>query len=131
MLHLSNHKGKLNLKSWAENGRVAKAGMKELVSQNEFNNCYENTRGRNETNGRNKFLQSLHPSIVCMMFTGTSENAPEPQEFPAHFGDICRCDVGCDTPGLNMLDRFACVKSFQKIPWFEVHELQMVFEQLR
>ena len=59
------------------------------------------------------------------------KNAPEPQEFPAHFGDICRCDVGCDTPGLNMLDRFACVKKFQKIPRFEVHELQMVFEQLR
>ena len=70
MLHLSNHKGKLNLKGWAENGGVPKAGMKELVFQNEFNNCHENTRGRNETNGRNKFLQSLHPSIVCMMFTG-------------------------------------------------------------
>jgi hypothetical protein len=60
----------LNSKSFSENGGMPKAGMKELLCQNKFENCCENTCERNATNGLNKFWQNLHPSIACMMFNG-------------------------------------------------------------
>lgn len=54
-------------------------------------------------------------------------NVLERQKFAAHFGDT----FGCETPVLNMLDPFACMRGFQDFPRFEMHETQTDLQTLQ